>query len=99
MKKGGKVGNSALSSAIKDLEREIRELTQQKSSLHSSLKKVSSSMDVDRSEEKKLQQKIAKLVEKEASLGQKKKKIEAKIDSISDKVGKISKIRSEMSDL
>ena len=92
-------GNSALGAAIKDLQSEINSLTKERSSLKRSLDDTSSAINVDRDMEKKLQQRIALLLEKETNLNHKKKLLQTKIDSVSDKMGKISKIRSEMSDI
>ena len=39
------------------------------------------------------------LIEKEAKLNQKKNNLQTKIDRVSDKLGKISKIKSEMADI
>ena len=91
--------HSALSGAIKDLEVEIRKLGREKSDLNKNLSVVSSAIDVDRDKEKELQQKIAMLIEKEAKLSHRKKNLQAKIDSVSDKINKISKIKSEMADI
>lgn len=98
--KNGELGRkSVLSSAIKDLESEIRKLNKDKSNFQKSLSDTSSAIDVDRDRERELQQKIAKLIDKEAKLNQKKKNLETKIEKLSDKIGKISKIKSEMADI
>lgn len=105
MKKGTKrtkektVKKSALSSAIRDLETEIRNLSRGKTDLKKSLKSVSSAIDFDREKEKNLQQKIARLIEKEANLNQKKKNLQTKFDKLCDKMSKISRIKSEMADI
>ena len=62
-------------------------------------KGVLGSIGGDRKKERELQQRIARLIEKEAKLNQRKKLLQTKIDRVSDKMNKISKIRSEMSDL
>lgn len=90
---------SALSGAIKDLETEIRKLGKDKTGLKKTLTGVASAINVDRSKERELQQKIASLIDREAKLNQRKKSLQVKIDSLSDKLGKISKIKSEMSDI
>ncbi len=97
MRKGNK--KSALSGAIKDIESEIKNLSMEKRALKSSLDKVSSAMEIDHELEKQLQKKIAGLIEKEAKLNQKKKKLQTDIERVSDKVNKIAKIRSEISDI
>lgn len=88
-----------LGSAIKDLDSEIKELARQKSSMKGDLERVSSAINVDRTVEKQLQERIARLNEKEAQLAGKKKKLQTNLDSIADKMNKVSKIKSEMSDL
>ena len=90
---------SVLTGAIKDLEVEIRKLGKEKSALKQELNEVSSSIEVDRDREKELQRKIAQLIEKEAKFNDKRKHLQMKIDDVSDKITKISKIKSEMSDI
>jgi len=97
--KGTKKLTSPLSGAIKDLSSEVKKLSGEKSSLKEALSNVSSSLDGNRNLERELQRKIARLIEKEAKLNKKRKILGTKIDGISDKLNKISKIRSEMSDL
>ncbi len=94
-----KESKSVLSAAIRDLNVEISNLNGEKAGMQKQLKEISSDMDVDRVKERELQEKIAKLIEREAKLNQEKKNLEVKIDKIADKIGKISKIKSEMSDL
>ena len=91
--------NLALSGAIRDLQSEISSLGREKSELKNAIQRASSGIDLDREQEKSLQQKIARLIEKEAKLNHKKKNLQTKIDRVSDKMNKISKIRSEMSDI
>ena len=100
-KRGGKglKDDSILSGAIKDLEREIGNSMKLKSELKNSLDGISDKLEEDRVLERKLQQKIAKLVSKEARLNEKKKLLQAKIDGISDKIGKVEKIKTEMKDV
>ena len=97
--KGNNSSRRILSSAVRDLEIEISKLSNEKDVLRRELKKVSSSMDVDRDVEKELQKKIAGLVEKEVKLNQKKKILEMKIEGVSDKISKITKIKSEMTEI
>ncbi len=90
---------SALTGAIKDLEAEIKKLGKEKSSLKQELNEVSSAIEVDHDREKELQRKMAQLIEKEAKLNDKRKHLQMNIDDVSDKITKISKIKSEMSDI
>lgn len=90
---------SVLSGAIRDLEVEIKNLEKERISLQKTLKNISSVIDVDHEKEKELQKKIGELIGQEATLNHKKKNLEAKIDRISDEINKISKIKSEMSDV
>lgn len=90
---------SALSGAIKDLEVEIKKLGRERGALKQSLGETGSAIEVDREKEKQLQEKIAKLIEREAGLNQKRKIIQSKVDKVSDKLNKITKIKSEMSDI
>lgn len=91
--------SSILSTALKDLDVQIKSLKRDKLRLQTDLKKISSAIDVDRDLEKQFEEKIARLLEKEATLNQKKKKAQLSIDQVSDKLNKVSKIKSEMSDL
>ena len=67
--------------------------------MHKSLSETGSEIDSDRTKGKELQERIARLAEQEAHLNEKKKKLQSSLDSVSDKMNKISKIKSEMSDL
>ena len=91
--------HSALSSAIKDLETELNSLSKEKTTSKRLLDSIISAVNIDRSKERELQQRIARLIEKEADLNEKKKKLQVKIERVSDKISKISKIKSEMSDV
>lgn len=100
-KKGERLPSSSslLSTAIKDLEVQMGALKRDKTQMQGDLKKTSSAIDVDRELEKSLQEKIARLIEKEAKLNEKKKKLTTQIDQVSDKLNKVAKIKSEMSDI
>ena len=100
-KKGGHAPSSSslLATAIKDLEVQMGALKRDKTQFQGELKKTSSAIDVDRDLEKSLQERIARLLAKEARLNEKKKKLVTQIDQVSDKLNKVSKIKSEMSDI
>lgn len=91
--------SSLLSTAIKDLDTQLKALKRDRTNLQSDLNKVSNAIEVDHTLEKELQEKIASLMEKEAKLTERKKRIAGDLDKVSDRIGKVSKIRSEMSDL
>ncbi|MEK6858336.1 MAG: hypothetical protein AABX53_00285 [Nanoarchaeota archaeon] len=91
--------SSLLATAFKDLEVQIKALKRDKNRLQDELKQVSMAIDVDRELERELEQKIASLMEKEAKLGEKKKKLSTDIDRVSERLGKVSKIKSEMADV
>jgi len=91
--------SSALSGAIKDLNEEIQKASKEKSTLKKNLENISTAINVDRSKEKELQEKIAKLIQREASLNERKKKLESDIDRLSEKINKVSKIKAEMKDI
>ncbi len=90
---------STLINAIRDLENEIKRLSKQKSTLYSSIQNISGSMKNARKLEQDYQEKIARLVEEEAKLHAKKENLRTQLEKVSDKLGKISKIKSEMSDV
>ena len=91
--------SSALSGAIKDLNAEIQKASKEKSTLKKNLENISGAINVDRSKETELQERIAKLIQREASLNERKKKLESDIDRVSEKINKVSKIRAEMKDI
>ena len=103
MKKSGanaKVGKqSPLSSAIKDLDDEIKNSVKERTGLKKEFGDITSAIEVDHQKEKELQEKIAALIDIEAKLKQKKKNLQEKMDKVSDKMSKISKIKSEMADI
>ena len=90
---------SLLQEAILDIDRELSRLSKEKGSLKRQISGIDMSVETARSLEKKLQERIAKLLEKEAALTEKKKKTQTKTDRLSDKLSKIQKIKSEMSDI
>lgn len=90
---------SALSGAIRDLETEISSLGKERDSLKKSIEKASSNISENRQKELALQKVLANLAEKEAKLQEHKKELIGKSDKVSDKLGKMSKIKSEMKDL
>ncbi|MEK6792470.1 MAG: hypothetical protein AABX96_03130 [Nanoarchaeota archaeon] len=90
---------SALSGVIKDLENEIGFLNKEKLSLKKSIEKTSANISESRQKELALQRLLASLAEKEANLAEHKKSLESKSDKIADKLGKMSKIKSEMKDI
>jgi len=94
-----KTVKSPLSSALKDLEFEMRKLNSEKSDFKDALSRVSSSLNANHNLERDLQKKIARIIEKEAKLNRKRKALTSRIDKISDQLSKISKIKSEMSDI
>jgi phage shock protein A len=90
---------SVLSGAIKDLENEIKSLGKDKASIRKSIDKLSLGISESRKKELLLQKSLATIHEKEAKLIERKKSLESKSDKVSDKLGKMSKIRSEMKDI
>ena len=93
------VRKSALSGAMKDIDSEMSSLNRQKSSLKSSIVKTSTNISDNHKKESMLQRLIAKLTGRDAQLVHKKKDMESKSDKITDKIGKMSKIKSEMKDI
>ncbi len=91
--------HSLLKNAIRDLYAQIKLLQREKANFKSLLAKVSSAIDVDRNQEKKLQQKLATLLEEESRLNSKKRSIKDKIEAVTEKLNKVYRIKSEMSDL
>ena len=90
---------SVLSGAIKDLEAEVSSLVKEMDFLKKSIEKTSSNISQNRQNELALQKVLANLAEKEAKLQEHKKELLSKSDKVSDKLSRISKIKSEMEDL
>ncbi len=90
---------SALSGVIKDLEVQITTLNKEKLSLKKSIEKTTSNISEGRQKELALQKLLANLAEKEAKLAEHKKALLSASDKIADKLGKMSKIKSEMKDI
>lgn len=90
---------SLLREAIVDIDRELARLNKEKGSLRRQIGSIDSEVGSSQELEKKLQEKIAVLLKREAALSEKKKGTQVKIDRLSDKLGKIKKIKSEMNDV
>lgn len=90
---------SALSGVIKDLESQITILTKERDSLKKSLGKANSNISETRQKELALQKLLANIEEKEAKLQEHKKNLQTRSDKVSDKLSKMSKVRSEMKDI
>ena len=107
MKKGGRGANRrmgisprfALSGALKDIEFELKSLGQKKTGLRKLLGGLDFAIGSDRTKQKELEERIARLIEKEAQLTERKKRMQSELDRVADKIGKISKIKSEMSNI
>ncbi len=94
-----KISSGAFSGALRDINVEIKTLNHQKSKLKKFLINLNTSIDSEREREKVLQEKIAALIAKEAQLNERKKKLQTQIDDLADRMGKVSKIKSEMSSI
>ncbi len=94
-----KMNQGMLKEAIDDINREIARINLQKRKLNQQISDADSGLELSRRAEKRLQDKIADLLEKEASLKEKKKRITVDEESLSDKLLKIQKIRSELNDV
>lgn len=90
---------SVLSSAITELEGEIKSLTQQKEELRRFIAETSSNISNTRKKEAELQKILTILADKEMKLSLHRKNLQNKSDSLTEKLGKASKIMSEMKDL
>jgi len=101
MKKEKKSGekNVLLKEAILDIDKELIRLNKDKSSLKRQISGIDVNVGDAQKLEKELQERIARLLEKEAGLIERKKNTQVKIDRLSDKLGKIGKIKLEMADV
>jgi len=90
---------SAIAGAIRDLELEIRKLNKDKAELKRESNEAGSNLDLSRAQERALQGRIARIIESQARLNQKRKSLQTRIDKDAEKVSKIVKIKSEISDI
>ena len=70
-----------------------------KRELQKSLSNIDLSVGNARKQEKELQEKIARLLEREAKLTEKKKNLESRKDALSEKLGKVKKIKYELEEV
>ena len=89
----------ALKKAIKDLDSQIKILQKDKIALRKTLEKVSYNIEKDRKLANIYQTKLDRIVGKETKLNEKKKAIQYKLANISEKISKISNIKSEMTNV
>lgn len=94
-----KGSSKLLKEAISDVNKEIRVLGTEKTSLKREFTDVETKIEGAQGREKKLQECVGKLIEKEASLKKKEKDTQEEIEKIENKLGKMKKIKSEMVDL
>ena len=90
---------SILSKVIKDLEAEIISLNKERDTLKKSLEKTTLDISDNKQKELALQKVLANLEEKEAKLLEHKKELQSESNMVSDKLGKMSKIKSEMKNI
>lgn len=82
--------------AITDLQKELSALGKEKADLQKRLQSIDTGISSSERTEKELKDRIARLIKKEANLNEKKKGIEAKQDAVSEKLGKVKKIKYEL---
>ena len=98
-KKNSSDDRSLLREAIIDINKELGYLKKEKVSLKKQISGLDTNVEKARLQEEELKRKITKLLERENHLGEKKKTTQMKIDRLSDKLGKIEKIKYEMGDV
>lgn len=85
--------------AILDLENELKSLSKKKATLKRELEGIDMSVVNARQTEQKLQGRISQLIKKEAELKERKGGLESKEDALADKLSKIKKIKSDLSQI
>ncbi|MEK6871995.1 MAG: hypothetical protein AABX16_03780 [Nanoarchaeota archaeon] len=90
---------SLLREAIADINKELVYLKKEKRKFKKQISGLDCTVEKAHLKEEELKNKIAKLLEKETRLTENKKSTQIKIDRLSDKLGKIEKIKYEMSDV
>ena len=89
----------ALTEALKDLEKEIRNLNRDRVELKKEGQEASANIEMSKAQERAMHQKIAGMVEHQARLNQKRKSLQMRIERDAHKISKIVKIKSEISDI
>ncbi|MCX6748172.1 MAG: hypothetical protein NT076_01060 [Candidatus Pacearchaeota archaeon] len=90
---------SLVKEAIKDLDKGLGQLADEKKKLENKIKSLDLNVDSARMQEQDLQKKIADLVKKEAKLNERKKFVEGKQDVLSEKLSKVKKIKYELEEV
>lgn len=88
---------SALSDAIRDIDREINQLAKERENLKITIGNLTLDIKGDKKSEKELRTRIGKLINEEKRLWAKNNALQKRLNIIVKKMGKMSKIRSEMS--
>ena len=91
--------HNLLSNALKDIERQLQLLKQQKLETEKQMRRLSQGISDTQSQEMALKVKVQKLVAKEEVLGITKQNVQEKIDKVKQKIMKITQLESEMEGL
>jgi len=90
---------SLLKEAIADIDKELERLNKEKISLKKQLDGIDVGVESARELERKLQEKLSQLLREETKLYEHKRNTQKEIGELSDKLGKIKKIKSEISEV
>ena len=88
-----------ISDALADIEKELDNLKVQKKSMETRIRNVTTDITVTQSEEGRLREEISGLVGKEGILDRKKNKLKDKLADLKTKLGKVSKVKDELTDI
>lgn len=88
-----------LSSALQDLEKEMKQLLKDKKELKRNTDQIGTDMYLTQRDEKKLKKQLASLLDKESQLNSKKLQIQEKLEKLKFRMSKVSKIKDELKEL
>jgi len=87
---------SLLSSALKDLNREIIKLKKTKDALEKRFKRTGSNISLTQSRETELRNQLSLLISQEANLNKQKEKVQQKLNDLKVKLDKVTKISRDL---
>jgi len=88
-----------LKDAILDLEKELKNLKQQKKTITTKISNTTGNITDAQISEEKLRNEIAKLVAKEGLLEKKRNRLKEKLDETSGKISKVKSIKDQLTDV
>ncbi|MFH1592232.1 MAG: hypothetical protein ABIB47_02610 [Candidatus Woesearchaeota archaeon] len=88
-----------LAAALKDINFDIRTLQRDRRQLEFTLRDTSQNIDMTRTKEASLRNKLSNMITKESSLSDKKEKVKQDLAKLKQKIDKVSKIRRDLKEV